>query len=88
MVLSIETTLMHPRRGFVKLEDTVAVTETGRTPSVTRPGLELRCGHNLRRAKWSIDPSHPGQNDADRFPMSGRSGSNNPGPAQFIKRPR
>jgi Xaa-Pro dipeptidase len=26
-VLSIETTLMHPRRGFVKLEDTVAVTE-------------------------------------------------------------
>ena len=29
MVLSIETTLMHPRRGFIKLEDTLAVTETG-----------------------------------------------------------
>ncbi len=29
MVLSIETTLPHPRRGFVKLEDTVAVTDTG-----------------------------------------------------------
>ncbi len=29
MVISIETTLMHPRRGFIKLEDTVAVTETG-----------------------------------------------------------
>jgi Xaa-Pro aminopeptidase len=29
MVLSIETTLQHPRRGFIKLEDTVAVTETG-----------------------------------------------------------
>ena len=29
MVLSIETTLMHPRRGFIKLEDTVAITETG-----------------------------------------------------------
>ena len=29
MVLSLETTLMHPRRGFIKLEDTVAVTETG-----------------------------------------------------------
>ncbi len=28
MVLSIETTLLHPRRGFIKLEDTVAVTET------------------------------------------------------------
>jgi Xaa-Pro aminopeptidase len=29
MVVSIETTLEHPRRGFVKLEDTVAVTQTG-----------------------------------------------------------
>ena len=29
MVLSIETTLKHERRGFVKLEDTVAVTEDG-----------------------------------------------------------
>ena len=31
MVLSIETTLLHPRRGLIKLEDTVAVTETGWT---------------------------------------------------------
>jgi len=29
MVVSIETTLPHPKRGYVKLEDTVAVTETG-----------------------------------------------------------
>ena len=29
MVVSIETTLPHPQRGYVKLEDTVAVTETG-----------------------------------------------------------
>ena len=29
MVLSIETTLCHPRRGFIKLEDTVAVTQSG-----------------------------------------------------------
>ncbi|MGH6874458.1 MAG: M24 family metallopeptidase [Aestuariivirgaceae bacterium] len=29
MVLSIETTLHHPRRGFIKLEDTVAVTADG-----------------------------------------------------------
>ena len=29
MVLSIETTMLHPRRGYIKLEDTVAVTETG-----------------------------------------------------------
>jgi Xaa-Pro aminopeptidase len=29
MVLSIETTVQHPRRGYIKLEDTVAVTEAG-----------------------------------------------------------
>jgi Xaa-Pro aminopeptidase len=32
MVVSIETTMKHPRRGFIKLEDTVAVTETGFEP--------------------------------------------------------
>ena len=29
MVISVETTLQHPERGFIKLEDTVAVTPTG-----------------------------------------------------------
>jgi Xaa-Pro aminopeptidase len=29
MVISIETTISHPRRGFIKLEDTVAVTDDG-----------------------------------------------------------
>ena len=29
MVISVETTLQHPQRGFIKLEDTVAVTDTG-----------------------------------------------------------
>jgi len=29
MVISIETTMAHPSRGFIKLEDTVAVTEEG-----------------------------------------------------------
>ena len=29
MVISIETTMGHPKRGFVKLEDTVLVTDTG-----------------------------------------------------------
>jgi Xaa-Pro aminopeptidase len=29
MVISIETAILHPRRGFIKLEDTVAVTESG-----------------------------------------------------------
>lgn len=29
MVLSVETTMLHPRRGFIKLEDTVAITASG-----------------------------------------------------------
>ncbi len=29
VVISVETTLKHPRRGFIKLEDTVAVTDSG-----------------------------------------------------------
>jgi Xaa-Pro aminopeptidase len=29
MVISIETTMKHPKRGFIKLEDTVAVTDSG-----------------------------------------------------------
>jgi Xaa-Pro aminopeptidase len=29
MVVSVETTLLHPRRGFIKLEDTVVVTQDG-----------------------------------------------------------
>ncbi len=29
MVVSVETTLMHPTRGFIKVEDTVVVTENG-----------------------------------------------------------
>ena len=29
MVISVETTLAHPKRGFIKLEDTVVVTENG-----------------------------------------------------------
>jgi len=29
MVVSVETTLQHPRRGFIKLEDTVIVQPNG-----------------------------------------------------------
>jgi Xaa-Pro dipeptidase len=29
MVLSVETTMLHPSRGFIKIEDTVAITATG-----------------------------------------------------------
>ena len=29
MVLSVETTMLHPTRGFIKLEDTITITATG-----------------------------------------------------------
>jgi Xaa-Pro aminopeptidase len=29
MVISVETTMLHPSRGFIKLEDTLAVTADG-----------------------------------------------------------
>ena len=29
MILSVETTMLHPRRGFIKLEDTLLVTDSG-----------------------------------------------------------
>jgi Xaa-Pro aminopeptidase len=32
MVLSVETTMLHPERGFIKLEDTIAVTANGCEP--------------------------------------------------------
>jgi len=44
MVLSIETTILHPRRGFIKLEDTVAVTENGCEGFGDRARGWNRCG--------------------------------------------
>ncbi len=44
MVLSIETTILHPRRGFIKLEDTVAVTESGSEGFGDRGRRLNRCG--------------------------------------------
>jgi Xaa-Pro aminopeptidase len=44
MVLSIETTILHPRRGFIKLEDTVAVTESGSEGFGDRGRRWNRCG--------------------------------------------
>ena len=43
MVISVETTMQHPRRGYIKLEDTVAVTADGyETVRRARPRLEPR----------------------------------------------
>jgi Xaa-Pro aminopeptidase len=44
MVLSIETTILHPRRGFIKLEDTVAVTDNGCEGFGDRARGWNRCG--------------------------------------------
>ncbi len=48
MVLSIETTILHPRRGFIKLEDTVAVTESGSEGFGDRGRGWNRCGVSAR----------------------------------------
>jgi Xaa-Pro aminopeptidase len=50
MVLSIETTILHPRRGFIKLEDTVAVTESGCEGFGDRARGWNRCGGGASRA--------------------------------------
>jgi Xaa-Pro aminopeptidase len=50
MVLSIETTILHPRRGFIKLEDTVAVTESGWEGFGDRGRGWNRCGAGVGRA--------------------------------------
>jgi len=47
MVLSIETTILHPRRGFIKLEDTVAVTDRGCEGFGDRGRGWNRCGAAL-----------------------------------------
>src|SRR6266436_3066138 len=47
MVISVETTLMHPRRGFIKLEDTVAVTDEGYDVYGDRARGWLRSGSAL-----------------------------------------
>lgn len=49
MVLSVETTLWHERRGFIKLEDTVIVTEDGhRAVGDTGRGWNV-CGQGAKR---------------------------------------
>jgi Xaa-Pro aminopeptidase len=47
MVLSIETTILHPRRGFIKLEDAVAVTESGSEGFGDRGRGWNRCGASV-----------------------------------------
>ena len=55
MVLSVETTLQHPQLGFIKLEDTVEVTEIGHEVYGDR-------AHGWNRAASKLSPYwlHPG----------------------------
>ena len=41
MVISIETTMTHPRRGFIKLEDTIAVIDEGCLVSAITDGAGI-----------------------------------------------
>ena len=60
MVISVETTLAHPKRGFIKLEDTAVVTDKGcdiygegargwNRGGTAAPGLEFPAGSVGRR---------------------------------------
>ena len=41
MVLSVETTMLHPTRGFIKIEDTITITDDrARIARRSRPRLE------------------------------------------------
>ena len=55
MVVSVETTLMHPTRGFIKLEDTVVVTETGHEIYGEGARGWNRAGTRSTRAAENID---------------------------------
>ena len=65
MVVSVETTLMHPKRGFIKLEDTVVVTDTG-----------LR---HLRRRRTRLEPRRHGAGAIILDVIPGRAGRREPG---------
>jgi Xaa-Pro aminopeptidase len=52
MVISVETTLLHPRRGFIKLEDTAVVTDAGYEVYGDRARGWLRGG--TRYSGWDI----------------------------------
>ena len=63
MVLSIETTMLHPRRGFIKLEDTVAVTEdrlrdVRRSRPRLEPGRLRRLGEGRKAGPMPTSPEN------------------------------
>ena len=79
MVLSVETTMLHPTRGFIKLEDTVAVTATGYEMFGDRGRGWNRGGaiERLRSLAGRVNALLPGGNSR----KSGRSRKPSSGPA-------
>ena len=61
MVVSVETTLQHPRRGFIKLEDTVIVSRTASrftaTASAAGTGQGARSALTARRRVTARSPA-------------------------------
>ena len=58
MVISVETTMLHPARGFIKLEDTVAIHADG--PELMGIGGGAGTAAAPRRAEATVAaPKHP-----------------------------
>ena len=85
MVVSIETTMHHPKRGFIKLEDTIAVTVAGyeafgdRRPRLelllaAKPGIATRLVLSGRRVARPTGPDavRGGRCDPERGRLGGR----------------
>ena len=70
MVLSVETTMLHPTRGFIKIEDTVTITDDRpRTARRPRPRLEQGRECTEQCSCFRIASSHT-PHHADMAPMS------------------
>ena len=75
-MISVETTLLHPRRGFIKLEDTVVVTAAATKSMVKAPAAgtgaarrsAARSGKRRAGAAAHQEPRRDGE--IDRFQAS------------------
>ena len=56
MVISVETTLKHPSRGFIKLEDTIAVTEPASRFSARAGGAGIAAGRRRGSKNFPLSP--------------------------------
>ena len=91
MVISVETTLQHPKRGFIKLEDTVAVTDTGfeiygeGARGWNRAGTARRA--DQPRRAWSAAATREIRRSASASARASRTGSTRVAPLSSPHRP-